>query len=254
MKKKALYSVISCLMAGALVWAVSGCGSQPVQTPPVTENPSLTYSLNYYHNIDFDRGNGDYVSEEIQQILDAFGASEYFIPAPAETQTYTDIPAFENNAKGTDPICILMPELDISKYRSCSQKDEITGSEISGWYRILGGPVNGMMTDEFITYDLDESGNVTQYQTVNLGKYDALGLDETTMENLGTTFSNAISEQIGSKTSYQYYFTTASQTAFRVFTDTQDRVIITTTVTLTQDRGLLNVDLYAVVNRSISIR
>lgn len=252
--KKALYRVISCLMAATLAWTATGCVSEPVPTAPATKAPDLTYSVAYYHNIDYTRENRDYVSDEIQQILSGFGESEYFIPAPADTQTHSEIPEFENNAKGTDPICLLLPELDISKYRVCSEKDAQTGEEISGWYRIIGSSDSAMMTDEFITYDLDASGNVTRYQTVNLGKYDALGLDETKLENLGSTFSNVISREIGSKATYQYYCQTASQTNFRVFTDTEGKVIITTTITLTQDGKPLNVDLYAAVTLSVPIR
>lgn len=239
-----------CLMIVICV-VIPGCVSMPAQTEPVEslpQEPALSYSLTYYYNIEYSRANGDYVSPEIRQLLNSFGTPGSITPATAVTEVYTEIPEFDNNAKGTDPVCMLLPDLDISKYRICSWRDAKTGVTTSGWYRIIGGSTYGMMTDELVTYDVDSSGNITQYKTVNLGKYDDLGLDETRLESLCNSFSDAISKKIGAKQFYQYYYTTTSQTTFRVFTDTQGRIIIATTIELGQNGRLLEVDLYAVVN------
>lgn len=233
------------------IFAICGCSVKPVQTEQgqaSPQKPALSYSLTYYYNIVYSRSNGDFVSPEIRQLLNGFGKPEQITPATPAVEVYTDIPEFDNNAKGTDPICVLLPDLDISKYRTCAWRDDESGLTVSGWYRIIGGLTYGMMTDELITYDVDASGNVTQYMTVNLGKYDDLGLDESKLENLSKRFSDAISAEIGSKQFYQYAYTTTSQTTFRVFTDTNDRVVIATAVTLEQNGRLLDVDLYAVVS------
>ena len=233
------------------IFAICGCSVKPVQKEQgqaSLQKPALSYSLTYYYNIVYSRSNGDFVSPEIRQLLNGFGKPEQITPATPAVEVYTDIPEFENNAKGTDPVCILLPDLDLSKYRVCSWRDAETGITTSGWYRIIGGPIYGMMTDELVSYDVDSSGNVTQYKTVNLGKYDDLGLDESRLENLGRRFSDAISGAIGTKQFYQYYYTTASQTTFRVFTDDHGRIVIATTIELEQNGRLLEVDLYAVVS------
>ena len=235
------------LLSVVLLSAMTGCNTEPVQTEPSETSsyvPALSYSLSYYYCI---KGNG-YVSETTRQLLNNFGESEYITPATPIVETYTEIPEFENNAKGTDPICILLPDLDISKYRICSWRDTDTGFTTSGWYRIIGGPLEGMMTDELVSYDVDSSGIITQYETVNLGKYDDLGLDESRLENLSNTFDNAIYKAIGTKQFYQYSYTTTSQTTFRVFTDSKDRIVITTTITIEQDGKIVEADLYAVVS------
>ena len=236
-----LLIIILCLIT-------TGCASTPTQTDPVvssTKEPTLSYSLTYYYNIDFNIVNGDYVSQDILQLLNDFGKPQDITHAAPAIETYTEIPEFENNAKGADPVCILLPDLDISKYRICSWWDAETGITTSGWYRIIGESTNGMMTDELITYDVDSEGNITKYTTVNLGKYDNLGLDEAKLRNLSDIFSSKISNEIGTKMFYQYSYTTTSQTTFRLFTDTQDRIIIATTIVLEQNGKPLKVNLYA---------
>ena len=249
--KKAFHRLIVLLFSAVLCVITAGCIPAPVQTEPTdasSNEPALSYSLTYYYNIEYNMVNGDYVSEEIRQILESFGETGSFTPATPVTKTYTEIPEFENNAKGTDPICILLPDLDISKYRVCSWRDPKTRITDAGWYRIIGEPTAGMMTDEFVAYDVDSSGKITQYKTVNLGKYDRLGLDESRLENLSNTFSDRISSKIGAKQFYQYAYTTTSQTTYRVFTDSQDNLVIATAIELTQNGKLLTVDLYGVVS------
>lgn len=249
--RKVINRFVFSFLSVVLCVAITGCIAKPVQTEQdenSSQEPALSYSLTYYYNIEFSRKNGDYVSPEIRQALNSFGKPEKIIPATSETKIYTDIPEFENNAKGTDPICDLLPDLDISKYRISSWRDTETGETTSGWCRIIGGPTYGMMTDEYITYDVDPSGKIIQYKTVNLGKYDDLGLDGSKFENLGNSFTDMISKEIGSQMFYQYTYTSTSQTTFRVFTDTQGRIIITTTIELEQNGRLLDVDLYAVVD------
>lgn len=249
--RKILNRFIFVFLTFVLCIVMTGCIAKPVQPEhgeTSSQEPALSYSLTYYYNIYYTRANGDYVSQENRELLNGFGKSEQFTPATAVTEIYTEIPKFENNAKGTDPICILLPDLDISKYRICSWRDTETGITTSGWCRMIGGPTYEMMTDEYVTYDVDSSGNITQYKTVNLGKYDNLGLDESKLEDLGKRFSDTISKEIGSKKFYQYTYTSTSQTTFRVFTDTQDKIIITTTIELEKNGKLLEVNLYAVVN------
>ena len=248
--KKNSNRFVAILLAAVLCFMIASC-VKPIQTdPPETlpNKPALSYSLSYYYNIDFNLTNGEYVSQAIQQALNSFGKPQDFTPAAPITKIYTDIPKFENNAKGTDPICILLPDLDLSKYRTCAWRDKNTGLTESGWYRIIGGPTYGMMTDELVSYDVDSSGNVTQYKAVNLGKYDDLDLDESRLEQLRITFSDAVSAKIGATQFYQYFYTTTSQTPFRIFTDTQGRLVIAASITLTQNGKSLEVDLYAVVS------
>ena len=242
--------VFLCLTT-VLCVVITGCIAKPLPTEhseTPSQEPALSYSLTYCYNIYYTRASGDYVSQENLQLLNNYGKSENITPATPVIKTHTNIPKFENNAKGTDPICILLPDLDISKYRICSWRDTETAETASGWCRIIGGPIHGMMTDEYITYDVDSSGMITQYKTVNLGKYDDLGLDESKLENLANNFADRISKEIGSKKFYQYTYTSTSQTTFRIFTDTQDRIIITTTIELEQDGRLLEIHLYAVVS------
>lgn len=249
--RKVLNRFVFVFLTAVLCIAITGCIAEPVQTEHgenASQEPALSYSLTYYYNIDYSMVNGDYVSQENQQLLSDFGKPEQFTPANSVTEVCTEIPEFENNAKGTDPICILLPDLDISKYRICSWRDTETGVTTSGWCRIIGGPVYGMMTDEFVSYEADSSGMITQYKTVNLGKYDDLGLDESKLESLGNRFADMISKEIGSQKFYQYTYTSTSQTTFRLFTDTQGRIIITTTIELEQNGRNLEIDLYAVVN------
>lgn len=239
--------IFAFLFTVVLLFAMTGCDTEPIQTEPSETSshlPVLSYSLSYYYCLN---GNG-YVSDTTRQLLNNFGKLEYITPATPVVETHTEIPEFDNNAKGTDPICILLPDLDISKYRICSLRDTETGIESSGWYRIIGGPLEGMMTDEFVSYDVDLSGNITRYKTVNLGKYDDLGLNESKLENLRKTFDHAIYKTIGSEQFYQYAYTTASQTTFRVFTDSQDRIVITTTISIEQEGKIVEADLYAVVS------
>lgn len=242
--------VFLCLTA-VLCVVITGCIAKPLPTEhseTPSQEPALSYSLTYYYNIYFTRASGDYVSQENLHLLNNFGKSESITPATPVTETHTNIPKFENNAKGTDPICMLLPDLDISKYRICSWRDTETGETATGWCRIIGGPIHGMMTDEYITYDVDSSGMITQYKTVNLGKYDDLGLDESKLENLANNFADRISKEIGSKKFYQYTRASTSQTTFRIFTDSQDRIIITTTIELEQNSKTLEIHLYAVVS------
>lgn len=254
--KKTPNRFVAILLGFVLCFTLAGCIAKPNQTKPtdtkpsetLPDKPALSYALTYYYNIDFNLVNGEYVSQEIQQLLNSFGKPQKFTPVAPTTKTYTEIPEFENNAKGTDPICILLPDLDISKYRICAWRDKNTGLTESGWYRIIGGPTYGMMTDELVSYEVDSSGNVTQYKTVNLGKYDDLGLDESKLEQLRITFAHTISSKIGAEQFYQYFYTTTSQTPFRIFTDDQGRLIMTASITLTQNDRPLEVDLYAVVS------
>lgn len=249
---KTVYSkLLVFILTVSICIAAVGCASKQTLPEPsenTTQTPALKYSLEYYFNISFSLTNGDYVSQDILQLLKGFAKAEYITPATPAVEVYTEIPEIENNAKGTDPVSYLLPDLDLSKYRTCAWRDAETGVETSGWYRMIGGQTYGMMTDELVAYDVDASQNITQYKTVNLGKYDALGLDESRLESLRIEFSQTISEEIGAKMFYQYYYTTTSQTPFRIYTDANERIIIATTITLEQNAKPLQVDLFAVVS------
>ena len=231
------------LLLAAVFALLSGCSTGLEKSDGggnAHQDGGASYSLSYGWCI-----TGDvYVSEETRQLLNKLGQTQYIVPATPVTEVYTEIPEFENNASGTDPVHILLPDLELSKYNVCAWRDTETGVTTSGWYRMVGG----MMTDELVKYEVGPSGNVTQYETVNLGKYDGLGVDESKFENWQSTFSSAITKALGVTEDWQYYVTTPTQTVFRVFTDSQERIVIITTVTIEQDNNLIKADLYAVIS------
>lgn len=230
-----------------LLGLLSSCG---VETPQIEGSESTTaqvnynYTLTYYYCI-----KGDvYVSQETRQLFDSFGKSEYIIPATPTTETFTEIPKAENNAKGYDPCYYVMPELDLDIYGNThSWKDYEAGMTIYANYRMVGGRISGAATDELLKVYVDSQGNIVQYDTVNWGKYTALNLDEAKFEGLCSMFDHAIYKAIGTKQFYQYAAVASSPTNFRVFTDTDGRVVITTTISLERDGRIIEADLYAVV-------
>ena len=224
-----------------------GCGISSTQiesNESTSTKGNYNYALTYHYCI-----KGDvYVSQELRALFDAFGESAYIIPAEPVTETYTDIPKAENNAKGYDPYYYVMPELNLSVFGNThSWKDHERGMTIYANYRMIGGRINGATTDELLKVYVDAQGNIVQYDTVNFGKYDALNLDESKFEGLCSMFDSAIYKAIGVKRFYQYAAVASSPTNFRVFTDTNGRVVITTTISLEQDGRVVEADLYAVV-------
>ena len=224
---------------------LSSCGVEPVKSE---DNKSTTSKTNYTLTYSYCIKGDVYVSQETRQLFDSFGKSEYIIPATPTTETYTEIPKAENNAKGYDPYYYVMPELNLAIYGNThSWKDYEAGMTIYANYRMVGGRISGAATDELLKVYVDSQGNIVQYDTVNFGKYDALNLDESKFEGLCSMFDSAIYKAIGTKQFYQYAAVASSPTIFRVFTDTNGRVVITTTISLEQDGRLIEADLYAVV-------
>ncbi len=224
---------------------LSSCGVEPVKTD---DNKSTTAKTNYPLTYSYCIKGDVYVSQETRQLFDSFGKSEYIIPATPTTETYTEIPKAENNAKGYDPYYYVMPELNLAIYGNThSWKDYEAGMTIYANYRMVGGRISGAATDELLKVYVDSQGNIVQYDTVNFGKYDALNLDESKFEGLCSMFDSAIYKAIGTKQFYQYAAVASSPTIFRVFTDTDGRVVITTTISLERDGRIIEADLYAVV-------
>lgn len=231
----------------ALLGLLPGCG---IETPHIEGGKSTTaqvnynYTLTYYYDI-----KGDvYVSQETRQLFDSFGKSEYIIPATPTTETFTEIPKAENNAKGYDPCFFVMPELVLDVYGDThSWKEHELGMTVYANYRMVGGRISGAATDELLKVYVDSQGNIVQYDTVNWGKYNALNLDEAKFEGLCSMFDTAIYKAIGTKQFYQYAAVASSPTIFRVFTDTNGRVVITTTISVERDGRFIEADLYAVV-------
>ncbi len=224
---------------------LSSCGVEPVKTD---DNKSTTAKTNYPLTYSYCIKGDVYVSQETRQLFDSFGKSEYIIPATPTTETYTEIPKAENNAKGYDPYYYVMPELNLAIYGNThSWKDYEAGMTIYANYRMVGGRISGAATDELLKVYVDSQGNIVQYGTVNFGKYDALNLDESKFEGLCSMFDSAIYKAIGTKQFYQYAAVASSPTIFRVFTDTDGRVVITTTISLERDGRIIEADLYAVV-------
>lgn len=230
-----------------LMGLLSSCGAASTQiegSESTATQVSYNYALTYHYCI-----KGDvYVSQETRQLFDSFGESAYIIPAESRTETYTEIPKAENNAKGYDPYYYVMPELNLDIYGNThSWKDHELGMTIYANYRMVGGRISGAATDELLKVYVDSQGNIVQYDTVNFGKYDALNLDESKFEGLCSMFDSAIYKAIGTKQFYQFAAVASSPTNFRVFTDTDGRVVITTTISLERDGRIIEADLYAVV-------
>lgn len=246
--KKVTNRLTALILSTVFCIVMTGCISKSVQPTDIetsSNEPSLNYSLTYYYCIKSD----GYVSEETRQLFESFGKSEYMIPATPVTEMYTEIPVAENNAKGYDPISFVLPEFDLTNYGNTHYwKDYDVGMEIAANYRMVGDRVNGMATDELVKVYIDSAGNIKQYETVNLGKYDSLNLEESKLENLCNMFDSALYEAIGTKLFFQYTSVASSPTNYRVFTDSQDRVVITTTIAIEQDGKIIEADLYAMVS------
>lgn len=217
---------------------------QPANDPKKEETPGkvkLHYTLTYSYFIDGD----PYISPQTKEALAGWGDIEYITPAAAEVKSGTQIPAFENDAKGTHPAYVLFPELNDADYKYCSWMDTATGVSVSGCYRMVGG----MTTDEVVKIYVDASGNIVKYETVNLGKYDALDLNGSKLEDLRSAFTNRVINKM--HTVISCHFPAAEeQTVYRIFTDSLGRVVITTTLAIQQVEAYsdtLKVELYAVV-------
>ena len=247
MKAKRLSCVI---LATFLLLSITGCGlsfegndnmTSPSNNKGVYVNYSYAYSFVGDANI--------YVPNELQEKMDQFGDYKWIQQASPITQMYTQIPEPENNAKGPDPICIVMPDLDLSKYDGpYLWKDDETGLEASAYYRVIAG----ILTDELVKVYVDSSGNIKQYETVNLGKYDNLDLDEQRIEGLRSALSSRKSKLTGDAILEYYAPSPHHAPSWCVlFTDTQDRLVLCTRGALKIDSEIRQivrqVDLYAIL-------
>lgn len=247
MKSKKLVCGIFAML---LLLSITGCGltfqgnnnaTYPSNNKGVYANYSYAYSF---------VGDADiYVPNELREQMDQFGESEWIKQSSAVTDIYTEIPEPENGAKGPDPICIVMPELDLSKYDGpYIWKDDKTGLEVSAYYRVIAD----ILTDELVKVYVDSSGNIKQYETVNLGKYDNLNIDEQRIVGLQSALRSQKSKLTGDVI-LEYYAPTSheSPTWCILFTDTQDRVVLCTRGALKVDSEIRQivrqVDLYAIL-------
>ena len=236
--------LLAIIQAALVLTFCAGCHTVPghVESSESASHKLVEdYSLAYYYCITSD----DYVSEATREALNRFGESDFtIIPAEPETQLHTDIPDLGNNAKGTYPFSVLFPELDLADYLSCSWEDTESGLSVLGCYRTLGG----MTTDEVVKVYVDSSGKIQHCETVNVGKYDSLGLDESKFEALGSQFSRAAAKALR-PLDFSFSKAVAAQTESRVFTDGEGRLVITATIALNQEGRLIEAELYALVNR-----
>jgi hypothetical protein len=242
MKKGYLLGVAVALIVAIVVTAALSL--QPANEPTPENAPGkskLHYTLTYSYFIEGD----PYLSPQTKEALEKWGKIEHITPAAAEVKTYTQIPAFENDAKGTHPAYVLFPELNGADYKYGSWMDKPTGMSVSGCYRMVGG----MTTDEKIKIYVDASGEIVKYETINLGKYDALGLDGAKLENLHSTFTNRVIDKMRAVIS-QHSSAVEEQTTYRIFTDSLGRIVITTNISIQQLEAYsetLKVELYAIV-------
>ena len=103
MKKGYLLALAVALIIAIVVTAALSL--QPAEKPIPENTPGksqLHYTLTYSYFV-----HGDpYISPQVKQTLDGWGNIEYITPSTAEVETSTQIPAFENDAKGTHPVYV----------------------------------------------------------------------------------------------------------------------------------------------------
>ena len=231
MQMKRLFCVF---LAVFMLLSTAGCrliyaGNDNMTSP--SDNKGVY--ANYFYAYGFVGDADIYVPDELREQMDQFGENKWIQQSTAVTEMYTEIPEPENGAKGLDPICIVMPDLDLSKYDGpYLWEDDETGLEVSAYYRIIAGT----LTDELVKVYVDSSGNIKQYETVNFGKYDNLHIEEWQIEGLRSALNSRTRELTGD-TVLEYYAPSShhSPTWCILFTDTQDRLVLCT-------RGALNTD------------
>lgn len=222
-----LFLAISCVLG------LIGCNN----TQPSYKEPEFFY----YYN--FEAANG--TTDTIQETLNKYGENKEITPAPAQNVlTNTEIPKAENNAKGPDPICIVFPDLDLSKYDGpYIWTDEATGLEVSAYYRVVAD----MLTDEVVKVFVDSDGNILEYEAVNLGKYDSLNLDAEKMEYARIAFDDYINATLRDIRQEQIAPTQHhGPSVYELFTNEQGQLVVCTKMTL-QGTNVC-VDLFSVVN------
>ena len=221
-----------------VVLAFAGCSSETGSLENM-ENQAV-YSVSYFYSFGEDV---DYATQELQTKLNDFGELGIVEVAAPVTETFTEIPEPENDAKGVSPVHIVMPKLDFSKYSESYTRwnDLETGLEVCACYRVVAG----MRTDELIKVYIDSDGNIIKYETANQGKYDELNLDEKLLEQKFGTFKNEIQQALGSSI-FEF-------SASGLFTDVQGNVVLSTEVSLTDegnpDQSRVSVRMYAALTQ-----
>ena len=239
--KKQIWSLLLVLLAVAMLAGCNAIRENPAATtvPTLPENvPTFLSVSSYGYYIDDPR-----LPEAIREKLNAFGS--IMLPEPSvQTQTHTDIPEAEHNAKGVDPVYVVLPDYDLSQFRGPYLWDDVqTGWEVCASYRLVAG----MLTDELVKVYVDNDGNIRQYETVNLGRYEKLALDEGQIESACLHFQSAIQEHLGDVTREFYHSKQQhAPSAYRLFVDTEGNLILSTTAVLTDDAG--TVELYAIID------
>ena len=222
-----LILVISCVIG------LLGCNN----AQPSYQEPEFFY---YYHFED-----ATYISDTLQKVMDKYGENKDITPAPAQNVlTNTEIPKADNNAKGPDPICIVFPDLDLSKYDGpYIWMDEGTGLEVSAYYRVVAD----MLTDEVVKVFVDSDGNILEYEAVNFGKYDSLNLDPEKMEYARIAFDDYINATLRDFRQEQIAPTQQhGPSVYELFTNEQGQLVVYTKMILKGTN--LSVDLFSVVN------
>lgn len=232
-----------------LILFTAGCSIRknvPQADKDVPQAVTISNNLSYYYGFAGEVP----LTEDAAKMLEDFGAPLSFWPAEVETELITEIPSVENNAKGVDPIAILLPDLDLSKYDGPYLKtDYETGLEISVYYRIVAN----MVTDECVKIYIDSNGDIVQYETVNLGKYDALNLNVDVLTDRTLRFQETIHKALSSITlDFFVREVIHAPSAYSLFSDNEGRLVITTTTPLITDctlnQSTIWVDLYAVMS------
>lgn len=239
---------VCCATIAAVLLCLCGCGlymSNNADIDPLPEQSYVylsTFAYSFVGDID------TYVPSELQTQMDGFGRSQVILQAEPVTQMYTDIPKPDNSAKGVEPICIVLPELDLSQYSDpYIFQDEATGLSVSAYYRTVAD----VLTDELIKIYIDADGNIRQYETVNRGKYDTFP-DAMQVESMRLALRGREKEYLADvirECCAPVDFHAPS--AYMLFTDTQGRIVLQTRGTLKTDGEMLQmvryVDLYAIV-------
>lgn len=245
MEKKRLICI---LLAAILAFGISGCGLYTAGSADINTLPDQnlvypsTFAYSFVGDVD------TYVPAEVQAQMDQFAKSQWIQQAAAVTQVYTQIPELENGAKGIEPISVVMPELDLTKYSGhYLWRDAATGLEVSAYYRVIAD----VLTDELVKVYVDDAGNIKQYETVNLGKYDSV--DEKQVESMRIALRGRRNEFVSDLILECYApVSHSASSAYVLFTDTQDRMILSTRGALKTNSEMLQVvrevDLYAIVD------
>lgn len=226
--------------------AFTGCGSQTGNNEMI-ENETV-YSVAYFYSFAEDV---NYATQDLQKKLKDFGELSIIEAADPVTESFTEIPKPENDAKAVSPVHVVMPELDWSKYSEPHiGKDREAGLEFWACYRVVAD----MLTDELIKVYVDSDGNIIKYEAINFGKYDVLDLDEKQIERKCGTFKNEIQQALGT-TVFEFLSPVQAQGTqnYVLFTGTQGNVVISTDAYLKDtgnpDQSMIRVHFYAVLTQ-----